>query len=143
MGTTHCVKEKEIEKKWYLVDAEGKTLGRMASQIAQVLNGKHKPVFTSYLDVGDFVIVINASKVKVTGKKFTQKKYYTHSQSPGGLTVRSYKEMSEKFPERIIEHAVKGMLPNNRLRNDRMQKLKVYTGSTHPHQAQRPILLEI
>lgn len=143
MGVTHCVKEKEIEKKWYLVDAEGKILGRMASQIAQVLNGKHKATFTSHIDVGDFVVVVNAGKVKVTGKKFTDKKYYTHSQSPGGLKERSFKEMSEKFPERIIEHAVKGMLPNNRLRKDRMQKLKVYKGAAHPHQAQRPIPLEI
>lgn len=142
MGT-YNVKEKEIKKQWYVVDADGKTLGRMAVKIAQILTGKQKAIFTPHMDVGDFVIVVNAGKVHVTGKKFTDKKYYTHSQRPGGLTERTFKEMREKFPERIIERAVKGMVPRNRLRDDRMQKLKVYAGPVHPHQAQRPIPVEL
>lgn len=142
MGT-YNVKQQDIKKGWYLVDAEGKTLGRLASKIAQVLTGKDKPTFSPHIDVGDYVIVVNAQKVKVTGKKYTEKKYYTHSQYPGGLTVRTFKEMQERFPNRIIEHAVKGMLPNNRLRDARLQKLKVYKGLVHPHEAQKPTLLEV
>lgn len=142
MGT-YNVKGNEIKKQWYVIDADGKTLGRMAVKIAQILTGKQKAIFTPHMDVGDFVIVVNAGKVHVTGKKFTDKKYYTHSQRPGGLTERTFKEMREKFPERIIERAVKGMVPRNRLRDDRMQKLKVYAGPAHPHEAQRPIPVEL
>lgn len=142
MGT-YNVKGNEIKKQWYVIDADGKTLGRMAVKIAQILTGKQKAIFTPHMDVGDFVIVVNAGKVHVTGKKFIDKKYYTHSQRPGGLTERTFKEMREKFPERIIERAVKGMVPRNRLRDDRMQKLKVYAGPAHPHEAQRPIPVEL
>ena len=135
---TYAVKANEIKKDWYVVDAEGKTLGRLATQIARVLIGKHKPTFTPHMDVGDFVIVLNADKVVLTGSKATQKEYIRHSRYPGGLKTVSYEEMLQKFPERIIESAVSGMLPKNKLRDVRMRKLKVYTGSTHPHQAQQP-----
>jgi large subunit ribosomal protein L13 len=127
-----------MEKDWYFVDAEGKTLGRLAVRIAQVLSGKHKPTFVPHQDVGDFVIVTNAEKVKVTGQKEEQKRYYRHSQYPGGLKEVSLKEMRAKHPERIIALAVKGMLPQNKLRDRRLKKLKIYVGSQHPHQAQDP-----
>ena len=127
-----------MEKDWYFVDAEGKTLGRLAVRIAQVLSGKHKPTFVPHQDVGDFVIVTNAEKVKVTGQKEEQKRYCRHSQYPGGLKEVSLKEMRAKHPERIIALAVKGMLPQNKLRDRRLKKLKIYVGSQHPHQAQDP-----
>ena len=135
---TYAVKANEVKKDWYVVDAEGKTLGRLATQIARVLIGKHKPTFTPHMDVGDFVIVLNADKVVLTGSKATSKEYIRHSRYPGGLKTVAYSEMIARFPDRVIKAAVDGMLPKNKLRAVRMRKLKVYTGSTHPHQAQQP-----
>lgn len=126
------------EKKWYLVDATDKPIGRLAVRISQVLQGKHKPTFTPHQDVGDFVIVTNVEKIRATGNKTKQKTYYRHSQYPGGLKKVTLEEMQEKFPERVITLAVKGMLPRNKLREPRLNKLKVYVGATHPHQAQNP-----
>lgn len=128
---------------WYVVDAEGKTLGRLASQVAKVLRGKHKPTYTPYLDTGDHVIVINAEKVKVTGNKAKEKIYYRHTGWPGGLRAVPYDVMISKKPEAVIEHAVKGMLPHNRLGRALGKKLKVYRGADHPHAAQKPKPLEI
>ena len=135
---TYAVKANEVKKDWYVVDAEGKTLGRLATQIARVLIGKHKPTFTPHMDVGDFVIVLNADKVVLTGSKATSKECIRHSRYPGGLKTVAYSEMIARFPDRVIKAAVDGMLPKNKLRAVRMRKLKVYTGSTHPHQAQQP-----
>jgi large subunit ribosomal protein L13 len=118
------------------MDASGKTLGRLASEVAGLLKGKHKPIYSPHLDVGDYVIVVNAAKVRVTGNKLTQKIYYRHSQYPGGLKSTSLKRMMETYPTRVIEHAVKGMLPHNRLGAAMFKKLKVYPGAEHPHQAQ-------
>lgn len=133
---TYSTKISEVEREWHVIDASGKTLGRLASEVAQLLRGKHKPMYVPYLDTGDFVVVINASKVRVTGKKARQKIYYHHSGYPGGLKSTSYAKMMETHPTRIIEHAVKGMLPHNRLGAAMFNKLKVYAGPTHPHQAQ-------
>lgn len=128
---------------WYVVDAEGKTLGRLASQVARVLRGKHKPTYTPSLDTGDHVIVVNAEKVKVTGNKAKEKIYYRHSGYPGGLRAVPYEVMISKKPEAVIEHAVRGMLPHNRLGRSLWKKLKVYRGAEHPHAAQKPKPLEI
>lgn len=135
MGT-YSTKASDIERKWWVIDASGKTLGRLASEIAVLLRGKHKPIYSPHLDVGDHVIVVNAAKVKVTGNKLTQKIYYRHSQYPGGLKSTSLGKMMETHPTRVIEHAVKGMLPHNRLGAAMFRKLKVYPGAEHPHQAQ-------
>lgn len=135
---TYAVKAAEIEREWWVVDAEGANLGRLASEIAQVLRGKHKPTFTPGLDVGDFVIVINADKVSVTGNKLEAKRYYRYSGYPGGLKSRTLEEMLERFPERVIQSAVRGMLPKNRLGRQLLGKLKVYAGGEHPHAAQKP-----
>jgi len=135
-------KAEEVERKWYIIDASGKTLGRMASEIARILRGKHKPIYTPHIDTGDYVVVINAEKVKVTGKKRQNKIYYHHTGYPGGLKVISYDKLLEKNPERIIETAVKGMLPHNRLGRKMYKKLKVYAGPNHPHQAQKPEIWE-
>jgi len=135
---TYIPKLAEIERKWHLVDAEGKILGRLASRIAQILSGKDKPIYTPHLDVGDFVVVINAEKVKVTGGKEEKKIYYRHTGYPGGLKERTYEELLSKKPQDIIRKAVRGMLPKNKLGRQMFKKLKVYTGSEHPHQAQRP-----
>lgn len=132
-----------IEKKWYVVDAEGKRLGRLASRIAHILLGKHKPSFIKHIDVGDFVVVTNAEKVVLTGNKEQDKKYYTHSQYPGGLKVTNAEKMRKTHPERLISLAVEGMLPQNKLRDRRLKKLKIYTGNIHPHQAQSPETLTI
>ncbi|MCS7258241.1 MAG: 50S ribosomal protein L13 [candidate division WOR-3 bacterium] len=139
---SYIAKPQEIERKWYLVDAQGKTLGRFASQIARILMGKDKPHYTPHLDLGDFVVVINAEKIRVTGKKYTDKIYYHHSGYPGGLKAIRFKDLLAKFPERIIELAVKRMLPKNRLRAKRMRRLLVYRGPEHPHQAQNPVLIQ-
>ncbi len=139
---TYIPKLAEIERKWHLVDAEGKILGRLASRIAQILSGKDKPIYTPHLDVGDFVVVINAEKVKVTGGKEEKKIYYRHTGYPGGLKERTYEELLSKRPEDIIRKAVRGMLPKNKLGRQMFKKLKVYTGSEHPHQAQRPEKLD-
>jgi len=139
---TYIPKLAEIERKWHLVDAEGKILGRLASRIAQILSGKDKPIYTPHLDVGDFVVVINAEKVKVTGGKEEKKIYYRHTGYPGGLKERTYEELLSKKPQDIIRKAVRGMLPKNKLGRQMFKKLKVYTGSEHPHQAQRPEKLD-
>jgi len=131
------------ERAWFVVDAEGKTLGRLATQIADVLRGKRKPTYTPHVDVGDFVVVVNAEKVAVTGKKLSDKRYYRHSGYPGGIRHRTLAEMLDRQPEEVIRKAVKGMLPRNRLARQQLRKLKVYAGSEHPHQAQKPEPLEI
>ncbi len=142
MGTYNA-KKNEVERSWYIVDADNKVLGRVASKIATVLRGKHKPVFTRHVDTGDFVVVINAEKVHLTGNKLENKQYYRHSGYPGGLKVTNAKEMLEKKPENIIRYAVRGMLPKNRLGRQQFKKLKVYSGTDHPHKAQMPEELKI
>jgi large subunit ribosomal protein L13 len=140
---SYLAKNEEVERKWYVVDATGMSLGRLASQVAKVLQGKHKPTYTPHVDTGDYVIVINAEKIVLTGKKLTQKKYYRHSGYPGGIKEQTAKEILEKYPERLIEKAVKGMLPNTTLGRHMFKKLKVYSGSNHPHEAQKPEKLEL
>lgn len=143
MRTTYMAKPNEVERKWLLIDAEGKTLGRLASEAAALIRGKHKPQFTPHLDTGDFVVIINADKVVLTGNKLADKKYYRHSLHPGGLKVTTAGEMLNKKPERMVELAVHGMLPKNRLGNKMKLKLKVYAGAEHPHQAQNPEVYEL
>ncbi len=140
---TYLPPEASLEREWYIVDATDKRLGRLASEIAQVLRGKNKPEFTPHLDTGDFVIVINAEKVAVTGKKRTQKVYRRHSGRPGGMKTETFAKLQQRLPERILEHAVKGMLPKNSLGKQLFTKLKVYAGPTHPHEAQKPKELKI
>ena len=140
---TYMAKPDSINRKWYVVDADGKRLGRLASEIASVLRGKHKPEFTPHLNTGDYVIVINAEKVALTGKKENQKLYRRHTGYTGNLKTISYKDMMEKHPERIVEIAVKGMVAHNKLGRQVLAKLHVYAGSEHPHQAQKPEVLEI
>lgn len=133
---TFSTKPSDIEREWHVIDASDKVLGRLATQVANLLMGKHKPIFTRNLDTGDFVVVINADKIRVTGNKAKQKLYYRHSGYPGGLKSVSLEEMMQTKPTRVIEHAVRGMLPHNRLGAKMMKKLKVYAGDTHPHLAQ-------
>ena len=140
---TFVAKEKEVKKNWYLVDAKNKILGRLATQIAMRLRGKHKPVFTPHADTGDFIVVINAEKVSLTGKKWDKKIYYRHSGYIGGLKEISAKKLLEKKPEDVLRFAVKGMLPKNSLGRRQLKKLKIYVGSDHPHQAQQLEALEI
>lgn len=140
---TYITKPGSVERGWYIVDAEGKTLGRLASQIAAILRGKHKPQFSPSVDVGDFVVVVNAEKIRVTGRKMQQKKYYRHSGYPGGLREIKLADQLERHPTRVIKAAVKGMLPRNRLGRKMFKKLKVYAGPEHPHQAQQPKSLEL
>lgn len=140
---TKSIKQSEINKKWWLVDAQGQTLGRFSSKIAQILRGKHKVDFTPHMDMGDFVIVINAEKVKLSGSKENDKVYFRHTGYPGGVKETKYSEMIQKFPERIVENAVKGMLPHNRLGRKILLNLKVYKGQEHPHIAQQPKPLKI
>jgi large subunit ribosomal protein L13 len=140
---TVFAKKNEVERKWHIIDAEGIILGKLAAKVATVLRGKNKPIFTPNVDAGDFVIIINASKVRLTGKKLRQKMYYRHSGYPGGIKQTSALEMLQKTPERMIMLAVKGMLPKNRLGRALMKKLKVYAGSTHSHSAQTPKPLTI
>ena len=135
---TYSAKTNEVDQAWLLVDAEGQTLGRMAAEIAHRLRGKHKPEFTSHIDTGDFVVVVNCEKVKVTGNKAKDKIYHAHSGYPGGLKSISFEKLSERAPERVIQNAVKGMLPKNALGRAMFKKLKVYAGSEHPHGAQQP-----
>jgi len=135
---TKFIKTEDANRKWYVVDAENQVLGRLAAKVAGVIRGKNKVIFTPNMDTGDFVIVVNADKVKMTGKREQQKTYFSHSGYPGGVTNTSFVEMKEKKPEYIITHAVKGMLPKNRLGRQLIRKLKVYTGSEHPHKAQQP-----
>lgn len=142
-NTTFLLKKEEVKRNWYVVDAQDKTLGRLSQSIARVLIGKHKVTYTPHTDDGDFVIVLNADKVRMTGNKELQKEYFRHSMHPGGGKIVSYKVMMEKHPDRIIRHAVSGMLPKNKLRKHRLTRLKVYTGTEHGHQAQKPENLEI
>ena len=142
MKTYHTPVE-EIERKWYVVDAEGKVLGRLASEIATRLRGKHKPNFSSHMDVGDFIVVVNAEKVKLTGNKLADKMYYHHSGYIGGLREQTAKEVLEKKPEELLKSAVKGMLSKSNLGRQQFKKLKVYAGSDHPHAAQQPEQLDI
>ncbi|MEB3103477.1 50S ribosomal protein L13 [Ferviditalea candida] len=143
MRTTYMAKPNEVPRKWYIIDAAGKTLGRLATEAASILRGKHKPEFTPHVDTGDFVIVINADKVELTGKKLQNKIYYRHSNHPGGLKATTAGEMLQTKPERVIELAVHGMLPKNRLGDKMKLKLKVYKDSEHPHQAQQPEVWEL
>jgi large subunit ribosomal protein L13 len=136
-------KPEDIQRDWYVVDASGQTLGRLASEVAQIVRGKHKPIYSPSIDAGDYVIVVNADKVHVTGRKLDQKMYYRHSGYPGGLKQKSLRRMLEENPAQVIEHAVRGMLPKNRLGRKMIKKLKVYAGSSHPHQAQQPEPLEL
>ena len=136
-------KKENIERNWYVVDAEGKTLGRVATQVAHVLRGKHKVTYTPYVDCGDYVIIVNADKVVLTGNKLDNKKYYNHSGFPGGLRERTAKEMINNYPEEMVERAVKGMLPHNRLGRAMGKKLFVYSGPDHNNEAQQPKTLEI
>ena len=140
---TYSAKKEEVKRKWFVVDAKDKVLGRLASKIALILRGKHKSIYTPHVDTGDYVIVVNAEKVVLTGKKLENKKYYSHSGYPGGLKVKTAKELLEKYPERLIIHAVKGMLPKNILGRKMLKKLKVYRGENHPHKAQKPEPLEL
>ncbi|NLO80048.1 MAG: 50S ribosomal protein L13 [Xanthomonadaceae bacterium] len=140
---TFSAKQADIKRDWYVVDATGKTLGRLASEIARRLRGKHKPEYTPHVDTGDYIIVVNAEKVKVTGRKATDKVYYSHSGWIGGLKSITFEKLIDKAPERVIEYAVKGMLPKNRLGRAMFKKLKVYAGPDHRHEAQQPKPLEI
>jgi large subunit ribosomal protein L13 len=135
---TYSAKPGEIAREWYLVDAEGQTLGRLATQIADTLRGKRKPQFTPHVDTGDFVIVVNAEKIQVTGNKLDQKMYYRHSGYPGGIRSRSLREQLDRRPTEVIRTAVRGMLPKNRLARQQLTKLKVYAGAEHPHESQSP-----
>ncbi len=135
---TRSIRENEISREWFIVDAEGQTLGRLSSEIAQIIRGKKKPFFTPHMDMGDFVVVVNAEKVKVTGNKEKDKTYFRHSGYPGGVTQISLREVRQDYPERIITNAVKGMLPHNRLGRQLLTHLKVYSGTDHPHSAQLP-----
>ncbi|SHH44971.1 50S ribosomal protein L13 [Tepidibacter thalassicus] len=136
-------KPSEVQRKWYLVDAEGKTLGRLASEIAKILRGKHKPTFTPHVDGGDFVVVVNAEKIKLTGKKLDQKMYRYHTGYIGGLVEIPYRRLLAEKPEEVIRHAVKGMLPKNKLRSRMMKRLRVFAGPEHIHSAQNPESLDI
>lgn len=139
---TYLATSEDVTQKWFVVDAEGKTLGRLATRVADVLRGKTKPQFTPHVDCGDFVVIINAEKIKVTGKKETQKIYYRHSGYPGGFKQESLKALRQRRPTAIVERAVKGMLPHTRLGARQFTKLKVYAGAEHPHQAQQPEVLQ-
>ncbi len=140
---TYTPKVEEIERQWFVVDAQGQTLGRLSTQVAQVLRGKHKPEFAPHVDVGDYVIVVNAERIHVTGRRLDQKRYYRHSQYPGGLRSLTLRQQLEKHPERVLELSVRGMLPRNRLGRQMLKKLKIYAGPDHPHQAQKPEVWEV
>ena len=141
--STQYAKPGEVERKWVLIDADGATLGRLATKAAMILRGKNKPQFTPHTDVGDFVIIINADKVKLTGNKAEQKSYWRYSGWLGGLKIESYKDAMANHPERVVEHAVKGMLPHNTLGRKQGMKLKVYAGPEHPHAAQNPVKIDL
>ncbi len=135
---TYSPKPDDIQREWFVVDAKDQTLGRLATQVATLLRGKHKPIYAPHADVGDFVIVINADKIRVTGDKLDQKVYYRHSGYPGGIKSRTLRELLNRYPDRVIRLAVRGMLPKNRLGRATIKKLKIYAGDKHPHQAQQP-----
>ena len=143
MKNTYMQKKEEIVRNWYVIDAEGQNLGRVATKVAHILRGKHKPTYTPHVDTGDFVIVVNASKVNLTGNKLDKKVYYNHSGYTGGLRERTARTMLEKYPEEMIERAVKGMLPKGRLGRQMYRKLFVYAGSEHPHMAQKPVEMKL
>ncbi|HIU23078.1 MAG TPA: 50S ribosomal protein L13 [Candidatus Fimihabitans intestinipullorum] len=143
MKNTYMQKKEDIVRNWYVIDAEGQTLGRLATKVAHVLRGKHKPTYTPHVDCGDFVIVVNASKINLTGNKLNDKIYYNHSGYTGGLRERSARVMKEQYPEEMIERAVKGMLPKGRLGRQMYKKLFVYAGSEHPHMAQKPVEMKL
>ena len=143
MKNTYMQKKETVERNWYVIDAEGVNLGRLATRVADVLRGKHKPTFTPHIDCGDFVIVVNASKVNLTGNKLNDKIYYNHSGYTGGLRERTAKEMRENYPVEMIERAVKGMNPHNRLGRQVAKKLFVYEGAEHPHMAQKPVEMKV
>jgi len=138
---TYTAKKENVQRKWILIDAENQVLGRMATGIADILRGKNKPTYTPHVDTGDFVVIINASKIRLTGRKLENKTYYRHSGYPGGFKAETAAERMKKRPESIILHAIKGMLPKNKLRMEMLKKLKIYSGSEHPHAAQKPELL--
>ncbi len=140
---TYIAKQGDVERRWLLIDAEGQTLGKLAVLASDILRGKGKPSFSPHMDMGDHLIIINAAKVKVSGNKFQDKKYYSHSWYPGGLKETAFKDMIAKKPEYVIEHAVRGMLPKNRLQKEFMKKLRVYRGQDHDHEAQKPVELKI
>jgi len=141
--TSYMQKKETVERKWYVIDAEGKSLGRVASLAAKYLRGKHKPTYTPHIDCGDNIIIINAEKVNLTGNKLENKMYYNHSMYLGGLRERTAKTMKERYPEEMMERAVKGMLPHNRLGRAMYKKLFVYAGSEHKHEAQQPVVLDV
>lgn len=143
MKNTYMQKKEEVSRNWYVIDATDMTLGRLAAKVATILRGKHKPTYTPHIDCGDYVIVVNASKVNLTGNKLDKKIYYNHSGYPGGLRERTARTMIENYPEEMIERAVKGMLPKGRLGRQMYKKLFVYTGSEHPHLAQKPEIMEV
>jgi large subunit ribosomal protein L13 len=143
MNKTFVTKPAEVQRSWYVVDAEGKTLGRLASEVAQILRGKHKPIYSPAVDCGDYVVIINAEKIHVTGRRLDQKKYYHHSGYMGGLTEVTLRQQLERYPSRVLESAVRGMLPRNKLGRKMIMKLKVYAGPDHPHSAQQPEVLEL
>jgi len=143
MMKSYMARPLEVERRWYVVDAEGQTLGRLATEIARILRGKNKPQYTPHVDTGDFVVVVNAEKVVVTGKKAEQKVYRRHSGYPGGLKTTTYEQMMERQPTEILRKAVKGMMPKNRLARQQLRKLKIYAGPEHPHGAQNPQRLEV
>ena len=140
---TYYAKPGEVERAWFLIDAENQVLGRVATKAATLLKGKHKPQYTPHVDTGDFVVIINADNIRLTGTKAVQKSYFRHSGFPGGLREESFAEAMEKHPERVLEHAVKGMLPKNTLGRAMGKKLKVYAGAEHPHAAQKPVKIEV
>ena len=140
---TYAAKKQEVVKKWYLIDAEGQVLGRVASRVASILKGKHKPIYTPHVDMGDNVIIVNAEKIKVTGGKPSNKMYYRHSGYPGGLKATSFQDMMKKDPAFALRHAIKGLLPHNRLGRKQLLNVKIYAGGEHPHQAQQPEKLEL
>ncbi len=140
---TSMMKPQEVQRTWYVVDAEGKTLGRLASKIASILRGKHKPTYTPHVDTGDHVIIINAEKIVLTGKKLQDKKYYRHTGYPGGLKVVTAGKLLQTRPERVLKYAIWGMLPHNRLGRQMVKKVKIYAGSKHPHEAQKPEALDL
>jgi len=140
---TFSAKAESVERDWYVVDAEGKTLGRLATEVASRLRGKHKPEFTPHVDTGDYIVVVNADKVTVTGDKATKKIYYSHTEYPGGIKDINFQQLINKAPERVIQSAVKGMLPRGPLGREMFRKLKIYAGSEHPHAAQQPQTLDL
>ena len=140
---TISAKAETVQRSWYVIDAEGHTLGRLATEVARRLRGKHKTEYTPHVDTGDYIVVVNAEKVKVTGRKASDKTYYRHTGHPGGLKEATFTQMIERSPEKVIELAVKGMLPKNKLSNQIIKKLKIYAGSEHPHEAQQPVNWDI